>query len=123
MGVLFGGLLARIVEKQLPQGLEAWRAVAVLYQNVSKEENLRRGGDFCICDNRVKKLGEQLKKPKGHPGKQGGSNIRCFENDRPTQQKSNTGIILGTFSAESDHQKKKWAVMTDQMSSNLIITF
>ena len=66
---------------------------------------------------------QQLKKPKGHPGKQGGSNIRCFENDRPTQQKSNTGIILGTFSAESDHQKKKWAVMTDQMSSNLIITF
>ena len=47
-------VLINIVEQQLPQGLEAWRNVACLYQNASKENELRRGED--IRDNWVRKL-------------------------------------------------------------------
>ena len=60
------GILINIVEQQLPQGLEAWRNVACLYQNASNENELRRGED--ICDNWVRKLCNNFKKPTGKPG-------------------------------------------------------
>ncbi len=47
------------VELYLPQGLEAWREVAVAYQSESMEATLRWGGD--LRDNR-------MQKPKGKPG-------------------------------------------------------
>jgi hypothetical protein len=59
-------VLINIVKQQLPQGLEAWRNVACLYQNASKENELRRGED--IRDNWVRKLCNNFKKPTGKPG-------------------------------------------------------
>jgi hypothetical protein len=55
-GVLnyFNDILIDIVKQQLLQGAEAWRTVALLYQNASNERDLCRGED--ICDNWVRKL-------------------------------------------------------------------
>jgi hypothetical protein len=58
--------LINIVKQQLPQGFEAWRNVALLYQYVSNEIELCRGED--ICDNWVRKLYNNFKKPTGKPG-------------------------------------------------------
>ena len=52
-------ILVDIVEKELPLGHEAWRAVAFAYQNASNEENLWWGED--IWDNWVKKLCNNFK--------------------------------------------------------------
>jgi hypothetical protein len=41
--------------QQLPQGAEAWRNVALLYQNASNERDLCKGED--ICDDWVRILG------------------------------------------------------------------
>ena len=38
--------LISIFEQLLPQGLKAWRNIAVLYQNASNESKLCRGGAF-----------------------------------------------------------------------------
>jgi hypothetical protein len=47
-------ILIEVVELYLPQGLEAWRAVALAYQRESMETVLRRGED--LRDNWNKKL-------------------------------------------------------------------
>jgi hypothetical protein len=59
-------ILIDIVKQQLPQGTDAWRNVALLYQNASNERNLCRGED--IRDNWVRKLCNNFKKPAGWPG-------------------------------------------------------
>jgi hypothetical protein len=52
-------MLINIVKEQLPQGLEAWRNVATLYQSAANKKELRRGED--IRDNWVRKLCNNFK--------------------------------------------------------------
>jgi len=59
-------ILIEIVERYLPQGLEAWNAVALQYQRESNELNLRRGED--LRENWNKKLCNRMQKPTGKPG-------------------------------------------------------
>ena len=56
-------ILIEVVELYLPQGLEAWRAVALAYQRESMETVLRRGED--LRDNWNKKLCNCMQKPTG----------------------------------------------------------
>jgi hypothetical protein len=58
-------ILIGIVELYVPQGLEAWREVAVAYQRESKEATLRRGED--LRDNWNRKLCNRMQKPTGSP--------------------------------------------------------
>ena len=61
-------ILIDIIETKLPQGLEAWREVAVVYMRESHEVTLRRGED--LRDNWNKKLCNRMQKPTGKPGEQ-----------------------------------------------------
>ncbi len=59
-------ILIYVVEEYLPQGLEAWRGVALVYQQESMESTLRRGED--LRDNWNRKLCNRMQKPTGKPG-------------------------------------------------------
>ena len=56
-------ILIEIVERHLPQGLEAWREVARQYQIETHELTLRRGED--LRDNWNKKLCNRMQKMTG----------------------------------------------------------
>ncbi len=58
-------ILIDIVERYLPQGLEAWREVALAYQRETCEMTLCRGED--LRDNWNKKLCNRMQKPTGKP--------------------------------------------------------
>jgi hypothetical protein len=59
-------ILISIVEQYLPQGLEAWREVALVYQRESMEATLCQGED--LQDNWNRKLCNHMQKPMGKPG-------------------------------------------------------
>ncbi len=80
-----------IVEQQLPQGAEAWRNVALLYQNASNRRDLCRGED--ICDNWVRKLCNNFKKPTGRPCDNSDQIFRCLKIERQIQRKANEAIL------------------------------
>ncbi len=93
-------LIIDIVKQLLPQGIEAWRNVALLYQNTSNKRDLcRRGG---IHDNWVRKLCNNFKKPTGKPGDNLGQIFCCLEIEHRIQRKANAAI-LGAISGELDH--------------------
>ena len=59
-------ILIDIVERLLPQGLEAWREVAVVYQRESNEGTLHQGED--LRDNWTRKLCNRMQKRTGKLG-------------------------------------------------------
>ncbi len=59
-------ILISIVEQYLPQGLEAWREVTLVYQRESMEATLRQGEG--LWDNWNRKLCNCMQKPTGKPG-------------------------------------------------------
>jgi hypothetical protein len=93
-------ILIKIVELYLPQGLEAWRAVALAYQRESMETVLRRGED--IRDNWNRKLCNRMQKPTGKPGVNTDRIFHCIEIERRIQDEA-AAAILGAESAESAH--------------------
>jgi hypothetical protein len=95
-------ILIKIVELYLPQGLEAWRAVALAYQRESMETVLRRGED--IRDNWNKKLCNRMQKPTGKPGVNTDRIFHCIEIERHIQDEA-AAAILGAESAESAHSR------------------
>jgi len=90
----------KVVELYLPQGLEAWRAVALAYQRESMETVLRRGED--LQDNWNKKLCNCMQKPTGKPGVNTDCIFRCIEIERRIQDEA-AAAILGAESADSAH--------------------
>ncbi len=72
----------------------------MLYQNASNEKDLCRGEN--ICDNWVKKLCNNFKKPTGWPGDNSDRIFCCLKIERQIQRKANA-VILGATSAELDH--------------------
>jgi hypothetical protein len=106
-------ILIDIVEQQLPQGAEAWRNVALLYQNASNERDLCRGED--IRDNWVRKLCNNFKKPTGQPGNNLDRIFRCLEIEHQIQRKANAAI-LGVTSGESDHDNNIGSRESDNFS-------
>ena len=95
-------ILIEVVERYLPQGLEAWRAVALAYQRESMEAVLRRGED--LRDNWNKKLCNRMQKPTGKPGVNTDRIYRCIEIERCIQDEA-AAAILGVESAESAHSR------------------
>jgi hypothetical protein len=70
-------ILISIVKEHLPQGLEAWREVALAYQRESGEATLRRGED--LHDNCIKKLCNRMQKLTGKPGEHRDRILHCIE--------------------------------------------
>lgn len=80
-----------IIERILPNGLDAWRLIAIAYKEESGEDSL------CTEDNLprnwVHKLCNNFKKPTGATGENGDRNQRCIEIERCIQGKTNSGIL------------------------------
>ena len=106
-------ILINIVKEQLPQGLEAWRNVACLYQSASNENELRRGED--IRDNWVRKLCNNFKKPTGKPGDLTDRIYRCLAIERRIQRKA-SAAILGASSGESSNENDHGSKDSDNFS-------
>ncbi len=79
-------ILIEIVERYLPQGLEAWNAVALQYQRESNELTLRRGED--LRENWNKKLCNRMQKLTGKPGVNTDRMFRCIEIERRIQDEA-----------------------------------
>jgi hypothetical protein len=95
-------ILIEVVELYLPQGLEAWRAVALAYQRESMETVLRRGED--LRDNWNRKLCNRMQKPTGKPGVNTDRIFRCIEIEHLIQDEA-AMAILGAESVESAHSR------------------
>ena len=95
-------ILIEIVERHLPQGLEAWREVALAYQRETNEPTLHRGED--LHDNWNKKLCNRMQKPTGKPGALTERIFRCIAIERRIQDEA-TAAVLGIDSAESNHSR------------------
>ncbi len=95
-------ILISIVEQFLPQGLEAWREVALAYQRESMETTLHRGED--LWDNWNRKLCNRMQKPMGKPGATSDRIFRCMAIERPIQDEAKAAI-LGADSVESSHSR------------------
>jgi hypothetical protein len=95
-------ILIEIVERYLPQGLEAWREVALQYQRESNELTPRRGED--LRENWNKKLCNRMQKPTGKPGANTDRIFRCIVIERRIQDEA-AAAILGVDSAESKHSR------------------
>jgi hypothetical protein len=95
-------ILIEVVELYLPQGLEAWRAVALVYQRESMETVLCRGED--LRDKWNRKLCNRMQKPTGKPGVNTDRIFQCIEIERRIQDEAAVAI-LGAESAESAHSR------------------
>ena len=95
-------ILIEVVKLYLPQGLEAWRAVALAYQRESMEAVLCRGED--LRDNWNKKLCNRMQKLTSKPGENTHRIFRCIEIERRIQDEA-AAAILGAESAESAHSR------------------
>jgi hypothetical protein len=90
-----------IVEQYLPQGLEAWREVALVYHRESMEATLCRGED--LWDNWTRKPCNRMQKPTGKPGAVSNRIFQCMEIERHIQEANRA--ILGVDSVESGHSR------------------
>jgi hypothetical protein len=106
-------ILINIVEQQLSQGLEAWRNAACLYQNASNENELCRGED--ICDNWVRKLCNNFKKPTGKPGNLTDRIYCCLAIERWIQRRA-SAAILGASSGKPLHKNDQGSKESDDFS-------
>jgi hypothetical protein len=106
-------VLINIVKQQLPQGLEALRNVACLYQNAFNENELRRGED--ICDNWVRKLCNNFKKPTGKPGNLIDRIYCCLAIEHWIQYRASVAI-LGASSGESLNENNQGSKESDDFS-------
>ena len=106
-------ILINIVEQQLPQGLEAWRNVACLYQSAANENELRRGED--IRDNWIRKLCNNFKKPTGKPGDLTDRIYRCLAIEHRIQRRA-SAAILGASSGESENDNDIGSRNSDDFS-------
>ena len=93
-------ILINVVEEYLPQGLEAWRGVALAYQRELMEVNFCWGED--LWDNWNRKLCNRMQKPTGKPGVLSDRIYRCIAIECCIQDEANAAI-LGADSAESGH--------------------
>ena len=95
-------IIIGIVEVYLPQGLEAWREVALVYQRESMEVTLCRGED--LWDNWNRKLCKRMQKPTCEPGVLSDRIYWCMEIEHHIQDEANVAI-LGADLAESGHSR------------------
>jgi hypothetical protein len=93
-------ILISIVKEHPPQGLEAWREVALAYQIQSGEATLCHGED--LRDNWIKKLCNRMQKPSGEPGKHCDRILHCIEIKHCIMDAARVAM-LGVASAESGH--------------------
>ena len=110
-------ILIDIVERLLPQGLEAWREVAAVYQRESNEGTLRRGED--LRDNWNRKLCNRMQKLTGKPGALTDRIFRCLAIERRIQDEANAAIF-GADSAESSHGRDdgSTSILSNESSNN-----
>jgi hypothetical protein len=75
------------------------------FTRMPRTREIFAGGED-ICDNWVRKLCNNFKKPTGGPGDNSDRIFRCLEIERQIQRKANAAI-LGVTSGESDHDNDK----------------
>jgi hypothetical protein len=93
-------ILISIFQQYLPQGLEAWREVALAYQRESMEATLHWGEDLWDIWNR--KFCNCMQKLTGKPGATSDCIFQCMAIEHCIQDEANVSI-LGADSAESGH--------------------
>ncbi len=84
-------ILIKVVKLYPPQGLEAWRVVALAYQRDYMETHRRWGED--LWDNWNKKLCNRMQKPTGKPGVNTDRIFRCIEIERRIQDDAVAAIL------------------------------
>jgi len=92
-------LLIPIVAEILPNGEYGWQAVAMAYQEQSREENQRDTDD--LKRHWTKNLCNGFKKPTGKPDKKSGQILRCIAIERKIMDKMHAGV-LGIDESEED---------------------
>ena len=95
-------LLIEIVAQVLPNGEYAWQAVALAYQEQSKEESVRDTDD--LKRHWVKNLCNNMKKPTGKPDRISERILRCIGIEREIMRKTHAGM-MGI--EESEHGRFK----------------
>ena len=97
-------VLIPIIEWFLPQGTEGWRQVATAYHTASQEKDIRDAD--ALCDNWVKKLCNNFKKPTGCTGENGDRIKRCITIEHHIQDEANAAALV-VSSAESEHKDEE----------------
>jgi hypothetical protein len=93
-------IIISIVKEHLPQGLEAWRGVALAYQRESGEDTFCRRED--LGDNWIKKLCNRMQKPTGKPGEHRDRILCCIEIKRRIMDAAKAAILVVAL-VESRH--------------------
>jgi hypothetical protein len=94
-------ILISILKQYLPQGLEAWRQVALVHQREPMEATICWGED--LRDNWTRKLCNRMQKPTSKPGAASDRIFQCMEIEHCIEDEANAAI-LGVDSAESGYQ-------------------
>ena len=84
-------LLIQIVAQILPNGEYSWQAVAMAYQEQSKEASIRDTDD--LKRHWTKNLCNSMKKPTGKPGEKNDRILRCIAIEREIMKKTHAGMM------------------------------
>lgn len=84
-------LLIPIIEQILPNGEYSWEAVALAYQEQSREPTKRDNDD--IKRHWLRNLCKGMVKPTGQPGAANERTLRCISIERKILEKSHSGLV------------------------------
>jgi hypothetical protein len=84
-------VLIQLISKILPNGEYGWQAVAMVYQERTKEEALRNCLD--IKKHSLKILCNSMKKPSGKMGEDGDRIDRCMVIEKKIMRKTHSGLL------------------------------
>ena len=91
-------VLIRVIGEILPNGEYGWQAVALAYQEETKEETARDTTD--LKKHWIQKLCNNMKKPTGRTGENNDCIHRCILIDKKIMTKTHSGIL--GLSSDSD---------------------
>ena len=91
-------VLIKIVGELLPNGEYGWQAVAIAYQDATKEETSRDTTD--LKKHWIKNLCNNMKKPTGRTGENDDRVHRCMAIEKKIMKKTHSGIL--GLSSDSD---------------------
>jgi hypothetical protein len=84
-------VLIKIVGDVLPNGEYGWQAVAIAYQDATKEETSRDTTD--LKKHWIKNLCNNMKKPTGRTGENDDRVHRCMAIEKKIMKKTHSGIL------------------------------
>ena len=84
-------VLIRVIGEILPNGEYGWQAVALAYQEETKEETARDTTD--LKKHWIQKLCNNMKKPTGRTGENDDRVHRCMAIEKKFMKKTRSGIL------------------------------